>query len=203
MTTEPPRYDASMIEVLSAREVVRRRPAMYIGSLDSYASHRLIWWTVDGLIWHYRPLGRALGRIDVALQAGGSAVVVGYGQQSVAVYGEGGMQQQLRELQVVGASTSVGLVAINVLSARLTVEVRDIDDLWHSSTFEQGVLLHAESPAGPAEWGGEIRLTFWADYTILEPVPFDQARTLEQVRSFADSDPAVSINVIDAPLATE
>ena len=203
MTTEPPRYDASMIEILTAREVVRRRPAMYIGPLDSDASHRLIWCAVDGLIWHYRQLGHALEQIDVALQADGSAVVVGYGQQPLAAHGQRGMQQLLRKLQVFDVASSVGLFLLNALSARLTVEVCDADDLWHSFTFEQGVLLREESPSHLAERGGEIRLTFWPDFTILEAVPFDRARTLEGLRPFADSDPAVPIDVIDAPPDTE
>jgi len=192
-----------MIEILTAREVVRRRPAMYIGPPGTDASHRLIWWAVDGLIWHYQRLGHALGRIDVALQADGSAVVLGYGQQPVATHRQEGMQQLLCELQVFDVASSVGLFLLNALSARLTVEVRDADDLWHSFTFEQGVLLREESPSHLAERGGEIRLTFWPDFTILEAVPFDRARTLEGLRSFANSDPAIAINVVSAVPDTE
>lgn len=203
MTTELPQYDSSMIEILTAREVVRRRPAMYIGPLDSDASHRLIWCAVDGLIWHYRQLGHALEHIGIALQADGSAAVGGYGQRPTAAHGQRGTQQLLRKLQVFDVASSVGLFFVNALSARLTVEMHDTDDLWHTYTFEQGVLLREESPAHQVERGGEIRLTIWPDFTILEPVPFDRARTLEQVRLFADSDPGVAINVVSAPPATE
>lgn len=129
MTTEPPRYDPSMIELRTAREAVRRWPAMYIGPLDSDASHRLIWWATAGLIRHYQHLGHALGRIEAALERNGSAVVVGCGQQPVAAHGQEDVQLLLREVQVLGVSAFVGLVAIDALSACLTVGVRDIDDL--------------------------------------------------------------------------
>ena len=92
------------------------------------------------------------------MEADGSAVVLGYGRQPVAAHGREDVQLLRYEPRVFDVVSSVGLFFVNALSARPTVEARDADDLWHSFTFKQGVLLREESPAGPAERGGEIRL---------------------------------------------
>lgn len=62
------------------------------------------------------------------------------------------------------------------------------------------MLLREESPAHLTWRDGEIRLTFWPDHTILEHVPFDRARILDGRSPSANSDPAVAINVVSAPL---
>jgi DNA gyrase/topoisomerase IV subunit B len=96
-----------------------------------------------------------------------------------------------------------GLFILNALSARLDAEVRTAHGLWHQFTFEQGLLQHEAVRVHAGMAGADIRLVFWPDGTILERGPFDLARTLEQVRSFADSNPEVAIDVTGGHLDAE
>jgi DNA gyrase/topoisomerase IV subunit B len=198
VSAEPPPDDTSMIEVLSGREAVPQRPTMYLDSLDNHATYGLIWQAIDGLLWHYRCLGHMPNRLEVGLEDDASATVVSYVQESTAAHRQANVQLLQRELKVLRVGASAGLFIVNALSARLTAAARTVDDLWHSFTFEEGIFRYEESPTCFAGTGSDIRLAVWPDFTILEPGPFEYAHALEQVRSFADSDPLVSINVINA-----
>ena len=43
-------YSASNIELLEGLAGVRKRPAMYIGSTNSYGLHHLVWEIVDNAV---------------------------------------------------------------------------------------------------------------------------------------------------------
>jgi DNA gyrase subunit B len=169
----PPQYDTSMIEVLSGREAVRKRPAMWIRSGDGQDTDNLILHTIDGLLWHHRHLEQTLQRIGVGLGDDGSVVVVSYCHERAAVHTQESVQLLRRELQELHGEYPVGLFVVNALSARLTADVRVTDDLWHRFTFEQGILRHEESHAHKAEPGAAINLAVWPDFTILESGPVE------------------------------
>jgi DNA gyrase/topoisomerase IV subunit B len=198
-----PHYDASKIEILPGRELVRKRPAMYIGPLDRYASHSLIWAAIDGLVWHYRSLGQVLDRVSVCLEEDGSAVMKSYSQEAQSVRGQSGPDLLQRELQNLGVGASSGLFFVTALSSHLHAEAYTSHDMVYSFTFEQGLLRDEDLRTAATEVGVDIRLTFWPDFTILERGSFALSRTLELARSFADSDPSVTVEVVSTQFDVE
>ncbi len=183
-----------MIELVTGREVVRKRPAFFLGPLDPYATHRLIRCAIDGLLWHYQRLDQALDRIAVGLADDGSATVTSHSRGTALVRGHEGRQLFQRELQELSVGVQ-GLFILNALSARLDAAARTADDLWHHFTFDQGLLRHEEVRVQATAASADIRLAFWPDHNILERGIFDLTRTLDQVRPFADSNPEVAIDV--------
>jgi len=67
-------YRAKDIEVLEGLEAVRRRPAMYIGGVDSRGLHHLLWEIVDNSVDEY--LANESDQIKVVLHKDGNSATV-------------------------------------------------------------------------------------------------------------------------------
>src|SRR3954447_7923601 len=65
---------AKDITVLEGLEPVRRRPAMYIGGVDSKGLHHLVWEIVDNCVDEY--LNGYADHITVVLHKGGDSITV-------------------------------------------------------------------------------------------------------------------------------
>jgi DNA gyrase/topoisomerase IV subunit B len=163
--------------------------------------HQLLWHTVDGLLWHYRFLASSPQpiKIIVSLESDGSASVTSSVSAVSAVFMEQSTYFLKHELSNLTDRHPIDLFAINAFSEHLSVTVRELDNYWHALLFEQGELQRDEECTDPPEEDCDIRLRFWPDLTLLEPV-FDYQATLELMRSFTDNDPNVTITVIDARL---
>ena len=74
-------YDASSIQVLEGLEAVRRRPAMYIGSIDENGLHHLVWEIVDNSI--DEAMAGVCDQINVILSQ------TEHGQESITVQDNG------------------------------------------------------------------------------------------------------------------
>src|SRR5437764_2167438 len=68
------RYRTEDIQVLEGLEPVRKRPAMYIGGVDSKGLHHLAWEIIDNSVDEY--LNGYADTITVTLHKGGDAVTV-------------------------------------------------------------------------------------------------------------------------------
>src|SRR5215469_16397062 len=73
-TATAPNYTAKDITVLEGLEPVRRRPAMYIGGVDSKGLHHLVWEIVDNSVDEY--LNDYADSITVVLHKSGDAITV-------------------------------------------------------------------------------------------------------------------------------
>ncbi len=67
-------YRAKDIEVLEGLEAVRRRPSMYIGGVDSWGLHHLLWEILDNSVDEF--LANAADRVVVTLHKDGCSVTV-------------------------------------------------------------------------------------------------------------------------------
>lgn len=118
MGQEPAAHDAGSMHVLSGLEVVRKRPAMYIGSAGERGLHRLI---VEAASWAMDEIlaGRA-SRAEVTL----------LDDDGVRVYSDGispGLDRQLDELMCGRSSRlcELGLAVVNALSRLVVREQTD------------------------------------------------------------------------------
>src|SRR5213082_857876 len=73
-TAAAPKYTAKDITVLEGLEPVRKRPSMYIGSVDAKGLHHLVWEIVDNAVDEY--LNGHADSITVTLHKSGDAVTV-------------------------------------------------------------------------------------------------------------------------------
>src|SRR6266446_8910272 len=71
-------YQADSIQVLKGLEAVRRRPAMYIGSVSGRGLHHLVWEVVDNSV--DEAMAGYCTRIDVTLLVDGGCRVVDNGR---------------------------------------------------------------------------------------------------------------------------
>lgn len=189
-------YSAANIEVLEGLEPIRRRPGMYVGSVDDgSALHHLLWELVANSVDEH--LAGRCRSIDVTLHDGGAATVEDDG---------GGIpvEQERRGVSVLelvltqlhpGATYDghsphvhlglhgVGVVAVNALSESLVAEV-----------FRQGKhyrqAYRRGRPEGPVEVVGETdrqgtRITFSPDPTIFKAPEFDASLVSDRLRELA------------------
>src|SRR5437660_12923706 len=73
-TLSTPKYTAADIQVLEGLEPVRKRPSMYIGSVDAKGLHHLVWEIVDNAVDEY--LNGYADTLHVTLHKAGDVVTV-------------------------------------------------------------------------------------------------------------------------------
>src|SRR5712692_8511160 len=177
---------ADSITVLEGLEAVRRRPSMYIGSVDGKGLHHLVWEIVDNSVDEY--LNGYADSITVTLHKNGDAVTVSDNGRGIPVdlhpkYKKPGVELILTTLHSgakFGDNTSyihsgglhgVGSSVVNALSKKLVATIRRDGFEWQQ-TFRRG------KPAGPLEKVGPFRghgttIYFEPDDTVFKTTQFD------------------------------
>ena len=190
-------YGADEIQVLEGLEAVRKRPAMYIGSVGSKGLHHLVYEIVDNAI--DESLAGYCSKIEVVILPGdiikvvdnGRGIPVGVNQQTgipaVTVvftvlhaggkFGGGGYK-------VSGGLHGVGASVVNALSEWLEVRVCDGEDVYTQKYSRGDIVTPLEKTGKSTERGTTVifkpdaeifRETTVYDYKILETRLREQA----------------------------
>jgi len=197
-STEPlnNEYTAEDIQVLGGREAIRRRPGMYIGSIDQRGLHHLVYEIV------YNSIDEAMAgcctNIMVTIQKDNAVTVEDNGRgipvdihpatnmsalETVMTTLHAGAKFGGKTYQVSGGLHGVGASVVNALSSRLRVNVRR-DGKLYQQEYRQGIPQAEVTEVGEASGTGTT-ITFVADEGIFGKVSYDFDTVSERLREMA------------------
>src|SRR2546422_10353262 len=201
-------YQADAIQVLKGLEAVRRRPAMYIGSVSGRGLHHLVYEVVDNSV--DEALAGYCTRIDVTIHADNSITVVDNGrgipvdlhktekkpgvEVALTVLHAGGKFDKAT-YKVSGGLHGVGVSVVNALSEKLEVWV-DRDSKRHHMAFARGDTKKKLEVIGKAKGTGTT-VWFKPDTEIFTEVRFDQATLATRLRELAFLNKGLTITLKD------
>jgi len=201
-------YDARQIQVLEGLQAVRKRPAMYVGSVDSRGLHHLVHEVVDNSI--DEAMAGFCKEIQVTLNTDGSVTVADVGR-GIPVdlhpkYGVPGVELVLSRMhsggkferkmyRVSGGLHGVGLSVVNGLSEKLEVRVRR-EGKEHRMRFERGQKASNLEVVGSAKGTGTT-ISFRPDSQIFEEIEFDYEILAARLRELAFLNAGLLITITD------
>jgi len=189
-------YKAEHIQVLGGREAVRKRPGMYIGSIDQRGLHHLVYEIV------YNSIDEAMAgcctNISVILQEDGTGMVEDNGRgipveihpatnksalETVMTTLHAGAKFGGKTYQVSGGLHGVGASVVNALSSWLRVNVRR-DGKLYQQEYRQGIPQGEVKAVGEASDTGTT-ISFLADEEIFGNAKYDFDIISERLREMA------------------
>ncbi len=178
-------YTAKDITVLEGLEPVRRRPGMYIGSVESAGLHHLLWEIVDNSV--DEAMNGHCNRIAVTLHADGETVTVEDNGRGIPVdvhakYRKPALELILTTLHAGGKFESknyyhsgglhgVGASVVTALSDRMVVRVKRDGAEWEQ-TFSRGVATSKLKKLRPVRGSGTT-IQFHPDAKIFPSIKLD------------------------------
>jgi DNA gyrase subunit B len=203
-----PDYQADSIQVLKGLEAVRRRPAMYIGSVSSRGLHHLVYEVVDNSV--DEALAGFATAIDVTIHADNSVTVVDNGrgipvdihktekkpgvEVALTVLHAGGKFDK-NTYKVSGGLHGVGVSVVNALSEQLEVWV-DRDGKRYHMAFARGDTKKQLEVVGKAKATGTT-VWFKPDTSIFTETRFDFNTLANRLRELAFLNKALTITLKD------
>lgn len=204
-------YTAASIQVLEGLEAVRRRPAMYIGSVASRGLHHLVQEVVDNSIdeamaAHCDTIHVVIGKDEsITIRDNGRGIPV----ETHPQYGESALQVIMTRLhsggkfdhsvyKTSGGLHGVGLAVVNALSEWLWVEVRREGRIFKQTYFRgqpSGEVIEGGATEIPGETGTVI--SFLADLEIFEEVSYEFERLQNRMRELAFLNRGTAITITD------
>src|SRR5919198_2265919 len=201
-------YDAQQIQVLEGLQAVRKRPAMYIGSVDSRGLHHLVHEVVDNSI--DEAMAGFCKEIQVTLNKDGSVTIADDGR-GIPVdlhpkYKVPGVELVLSRMhtggkferklyRVSGGLHGVGLSVVNGLSEWLEVRVRR-DGKEYRMRFKRGQKASDLEVVGKAKGTGTI-IAFRPDSQVFESIEFEYDTLAARLRELAFLNAGLRIIIVD------
>src|SRR5437867_6081470 len=201
-------YQADSIQVLKGLEAVRRRPAMYIGSVSARGLHHLVYEVVDNSV--DEALAGFATDISVTIHPDNAITVVDNGrgipvdihktekkpgvEVALTVLHAGGKFDK-SSYKVSGGLHGVGVSVVNALSEKLEVWV-DRDGKRHHMSFERGETTKKLEVIGKAKGTGTT-VWFKPDTKIFTETRFDYATIATRLRELAFLNKALTITLKD------
>jgi len=203
------KYDDNSIEILEGLEAVRKRPGMYIGSVDARGLHHLVWEIVDNAI--DEAMNGFGNEIIIELNKDGSCSVSDSGrgmpvgmhksgkntlQVIFTVLHAGGKFSDTGGYKTAGGLHGVGASVVNALSEWLEVEVCR-DKKRYKMSFENGGKKASKlEELGPTNRTGS-KITFLPDKRIFQTTNFNYQTILDRAQEEAFLLNNVKLTVID------
>jgi DNA gyrase subunit B len=201
-------YQADSIQVLKGLEAVRRRPAMYIGSVSTRGLHHLVYVVVDNSV--DEALAGFCTQIDVTIHPDNAVTVVDNGrgipvdmhktekkpgvEVALTVLHAGGKFDK-HTYKVSGGLHGVGVSVVNALSEKLEVWV-DRDGKRHHMAFTRGDTKSKLEVVGKARATGTT-VWFKPDPDIFTETRFDFAILASRLRELAFLNKGLTISLTD------
>src|SRR5215510_13090056 len=201
-------YQADAIQVLKGLEAVRRRPAMYIGSVSGRGLHHLVYEVVDNSV--DEALAGFCTKIDVTIHENNAITVADNGrgipvdihktekkpgvEVALTVLHAGGKFDK-STYKVSGGLHGVGVSVVNALSKKLEVWV-DRDGKKHHMAFERGETKKKLEVIGKVKGTGTT-VWFLPDDSIFTETRFDFATIATRLRELAFLNKGLQITLTD------
>lgn len=203
------KYDDSSIEILEGLEAVRKRPGMYIGSVDVRGLHHLVWEIVDNSI--DEALNGFGKEILIELNKDNSCSITDYGRGMpvgqhksgkntleviFTVLHAGGKFRQDGGYKTAGGLHGVGASVVNALSSWLEVEVCRDKNRYKMRFENGGKKVSKIELIGPTNRTGS-KVTFLPDPKIFSTTHFSFNTICERAQEEAFLLQGVKLTVKD------
>ena len=203
------KYDDSSIEILEGLEAVRKRPGMYIGSVDARGLHHLVWEVVDNSI--DEALNGFGSEIIIELNKDGSCSVTDFGRGMpvgkhksgkntleviFTVLHAGGKFSNEGGYKTAGGLHGVGASVVNALSKWVDVEVSRDRKKYYMHFENGGKKVSPIKEIGNTNRTGS-KVTFLPDSSIFSTTQFNFNTICERAQEEAFLLSGVKLTVID------
>lgn len=201
-------YGAEKITVLEGLEPVRKRAAMFIGSVGLSGLHHLVYEVVDNSV--DEALAGYCTEIDVTINVDGSVTVVDNGRgipvemhpqlkrpalEIVMTRLHAGGKFDKGAYKVSGGLHGVGVSVTNALSEKMVVEVKRDEKVW-MQTYMKGAPVTDVKAIGEAKGTG-TKITFIPDFSIMERNDFHFDTLSQRLRELAFLNKGLRITIKD------
>jgi len=201
-------YKASSIKVMEGLSAVRKRPAMYIGTVSKRGLHHLVYEVLDNSI--DEALAGYCNKIKVVIHKNGWVSVMDNGRgipvEKHSKYNISALEVVMTKLhaggkfdadsyKVSGGLHGVGVSVTNALSEKLIVEVRR-DGKVYSQSYSRGKPTTKLEVIGESKIDG-TKISFFPDAEIFDTIIFEYGILLVRLRELAFLNEGVAISLKD------